>query len=84
MHICKCIQKGRPASAIITENNEQQATSEGWGQTNRNTIVSQSKEGKPHAKSFQTNGEPDRTHFKTNGKPVKNLTRAIGNPAKMF
>ena len=34
------------ASAIITENNEQQATSEGWGQTNRNTIVSQRKEGK--------------------------------------
>ena len=49
-------------SAIITENNEQQAKSVGWGQPNWNTMGSQRKEGK-HAQRkhpqnpSQPNGE---------------------------
>ena len=49
-------------SAIITENNEQQAKSVGWGQTNWNAMGSQRKEGK-HAQRkhpqnpSQPNGE---------------------------
>ena len=63
VYTCKCIQNGEEAvSAMITENNEQQAKSVGWGQTNWNIMGSQRKEGKhaqrkyPHNPS-QTNGE---------------------------
>ena len=59
MHTCRCIQKGgRPASAIITEKNEQQATSGGWGETDRNTIVSQRKEGKRAQRKTPTQSFP--------------------------